>query len=250
MSSFYERNSTIALLTTGCQQSLCYKLGMPRSIRLFEIIQLLRHADNPVTAQEIADALEVTKRTIYRDMAALQALRLPIDGEAGVGYVMRPGFDLPPLMFTHEEVEAIVVGLALIGRTGDLELERSAISVTKKITDVLPGDSPRTATLHISQWNNIPKPRVEASIFRRFIRDEAELTIIYVDLKDIRSQRNIRPIALFYHIEAVLLVAWCEFRQAFRHFRIDRIEHCVPTGQFFSGLGEKLVKQWEIEKGL
>ena len=99
---------------------------MSRSDRMFEIIQLLRRAERPVTAQALADALEVVPRTIYRDIAALQGMRVPIEGEAGIGYVMRRGFDLPPLMFTAEEVEAIVVGLALLRRTGDLGLQAAA----------------------------------------------------------------------------------------------------------------------------
>ena len=222
---------------------------MPRSTRLFEIIQFLRHADGPATAQEIASSLEVTKRTIYREMAALQAMRLPIEGEAGIGYVMRRGFDLPPLMFTNEEVEAIVVGLALIGRTGDLDLERSAKSVTEKISDVLPDDIPRPAALHVSRWNNAAKPQIQASVFRRYIRESAGLRICYVDLQDKRSKRDIKPLALIYHTDTILLAAWCEFREAFRHFRIDRIENCTPNGQSFAGSAEKLASQWETENG-
>lgn len=223
---------------------------MPRSTRLFEIIQLLRHADAPVTAQTIAEALEVTKRTIYRDMAALQAMRLPIEGEAGLGYVMRSGFDLPPLMFTQDEVEAIVVGLALLGRTGDPGLERSANRAATKISDVLPEGAQRTAPLHVSRWNSIPKPNVEASTLRRFIREEAELRLTYRDLEEHRTTRDIKPLALIYYIDAVLLAAWCELRQAFRHFRIDRIEQCAATGQHFSGLSDSLVRRWEQESRL
>ena len=99
---------------------------MSRSNRMFEIIQLLRSAERPMTAHDLAEALEVVTRTIYRDIAALQAMKVPIEGEAGIGYVMRAGFDLPPLMFTTEEVEAIVVGLALLRRTGDIGLQAAA----------------------------------------------------------------------------------------------------------------------------
>ncbi len=224
--------------------------GMPRSTRLFEIIQFLRQADAPLTAQDIADRLEVTKRTIYRDMAALQAMRLPIEGEAGVGYIMRAGYDLPPLMFSHDEVEAIVVGLALLGRTGDLGLERAAGSVAAKISDVLPPESQCTAPLQVSRWNNIPEPIFEPRIFRRFIREEAELRITYTDLKDQRTTRDIKPLALIYYIDAVLLAAWCDLRQAFRHFRIDRIAECAPTGHHFSTSHEKLLRQWEQLRSL
>lgn len=111
---------------------------MGRSSRLFEIIQILRHAPAPVSASVIADALEVSKRTVYRDIVTLQAMRVPIEGEAGAGYVMQMGFDLPPLMFTAEEIEAIVVGLSLIGRTGDADLLTAASRVSQKISEVLP----------------------------------------------------------------------------------------------------------------
>ncbi len=223
---------------------------MPRSTRLFEIIQFLRSADQPVTAQQIAEALEVTKRTIYRDMAALQAMRLPIDGEAGLGYVMRAGFDLPPLMFTQDEVEAIIVGLALLGRTGDRGLERAASQAAAKISNVLPEDAQNVAPLHVSKWSAIPKSRIQLSDLRRFTREEIELRITYVDLQGRRTERDIKPVAIVYYIDAVLLAAWCELRQAFRHFRIDRIEACTPTGHRFYGQSEKLVRQWEEETDL
>ena len=112
-----------------------------RSDRMFEIIQLLRGAAQPVTAHELAEALEVVPRTIYRDIAALQAMRVPIEGEAGIGYVMRAGFDLPPLMFTTEEVEAIVVGLALLRRTGDLGLQSAAIASAPRSPRCCPAGS-------------------------------------------------------------------------------------------------------------
>lgn len=225
-------------------------LDMPRSTRLFEIIQLLRQAEGPVTAQRIAVELEVTKRTIYRDIAALQAMRLPIEGEAGLGYLMRSGFDLPPLMFTADEVEAIVVGLALLGRTGDAGLERSASHAAAKISEVLPEGVQRTAPLHVSRWNTIPKPNVEARTLRHFIREANELRITYCDINDHRTAREIRPIALIYYIDAVLLAAWCSLRQDFRHFRIDRIEHCSLTGRQFPDESETLVRQWEQESEL
>ncbi len=218
---------------------------MPRSTRLFEIIQLLRRANAPMTAQQISHELEVTKRTIYRDMAALQAMRLPIEGEAGVGYVMRAGFDLPPLMFTQDEVEAIAVGFALLGRIGDPGLEHSASSVTAKISDVLPQRLERRAPLHVSKWNAIPTPVIDARTLRHLIREAAELKITYLDLQDRRTEREIKPLALVYYIDAVLLVAWCELRQSFRHFRIDRIEQCKPTDVHFSELSDELIEEWE-----
>ncbi len=107
---------------------------------MFEIIQLLRSANSPLTAHNIASELEVSKRTVYRDMATLQAMRVPVEGEAGLGYVMRPGYDLPPLNFTSDEIEAVIVGLAMLGRTGDAGLQSAARSVEQKIGTVLPND--------------------------------------------------------------------------------------------------------------
>src|SRR5580700_7433919 len=109
-----------------------------RADRLFDVIQVLRSARKPVTAAQLAEKLEVTVRTVYRDVAALQARRVPIEGAPGIGYVLRRGFDLPPLMFTLEEVEAIVVAARLLRRTGDLGLQQAAESVLSKITVILP----------------------------------------------------------------------------------------------------------------
>ena len=111
---------------------------MRRADRLFELIHLLRRARKAITAVQLAEALEVSPRTIYRDIAALMAMRVPIDGAAGVGYIMRPGYDLPPLMFDREEVEAVAVGLQLLNRTGDQDLQAAARRVAAKIAGVLP----------------------------------------------------------------------------------------------------------------
>ncbi|MEM6463569.1 MAG: YafY family protein [Pseudomonadota bacterium] len=220
---------------------------MTRSTRFFEIIQMLRQAQAPVTAQQIAERLEVTKRTIYRDIASLQASRLPIEGEAGVGYVMRSGYDLPPLMFDADELEAIVVGLALLGRTGDRGLQDAAERAACKISDVVPGDAGHSVPHHVSSWNRIPPALVTAETLRQFIREEAELHIEYLDLYDARTSRTIRPLVLIYYIDVVVLVAWCALRRDFRHFRVDRIEKCETTGRWFSGVGESLRRTWESQ---
>lgn len=221
---------------------------MSRSTRMFEIIQFLRAAGRPLTGQEIADRLEVTKRTVYRDIGALQAMRVPIVGEAGVGYVMRAGYDLPPLMLTEEEVEAIAVGLALLDRTGDAGLRAAAASAGRKIGSALPGrpegdlnDGP----LNASGWTAIPDSTVDLKRVRRAIREEEKARIIYFDAKDARSERVILPIALTYYIEAVVVAAWCESRLDYRHFRIDRMECFEPTGDRFTGQGAHLRRLWE-----
>ncbi|QFT97792.1 HTH domain protein [Roseovarius sp. THAF8] len=217
---------------------------MTRSTRLFDIIQILRSADAPVTAAMLAEELEVTKRTIYRDVVALQALRVPVEGAAGVGYMMRAGYDLPPLMFSAEELEALYVGMALLHRTGDPGLERAARRAGEKIATALPGGAPHVP-LRVSGWNRIPRDGVDAEALRAQIRDAVELRIVYVDLQEARTERVIRPVALTYHIDAVVLAAWCALRQGFRSFRIDRIVESVPTGEGFAGEAAALRAAWE-----
>lgn len=220
---------------------------MSRSTRMFEIIQLLRSARQPMTAQAIATALEVTKRTVYRDIATLQARRVPILGEAGVGYVMRSGYDLPPLMFTSDEIEAIVVGLALIGRTGDSGLQDAAESAGRKIGNVLPdgGQDLSNWPLFASNWHAVPDSTIDPTLLREAIRDEAKLRLLYADVKGDHSTRLVLPLALIYYVDSLVLAAWCELRQDFRHFRIDRIVRAEATGDRFTGTGDALRRDWQ-----
>jgi predicted DNA-binding transcriptional regulator YafY len=218
---------------------------------MFEIIQRLRGASRPMTAQKLAEILEVVPRTIYRDIAALQGMRVPIEGEAGIGYVMRAGFDLPPLMFTSEEVEAIVVGLALLRRTGDAGLQSAADSVSEKIAEVLPDDRGRDLAempLYVSAWHERTLTGLDLPLLRGAIRDETKLRIVYEDGEGRRTRRSVRPIALFYYIEVVVLVAWCELRRDLRHFRADRIVECKLTSKKFTGEGEKLRAIWKQQR--
>ncbi|QGX99808.1 YafY family transcriptional regulator [Roseovarius faecimaris] len=217
---------------------------MTRSTRMFEIIQILRQAPRPVTAQAIADQLEVTKRTVYRDISSLQAMSVPIEGEAGIGYVMRAGFDLPPLMFTAQEVEALFVGAALLQRTGDAGLQKAARSATGKIAAALPDGRRPHVPHHVSAWTTIA-PSPLADTLRDHIRTGAELRITYDALSDQRSTRTILPLAMIYFTDAVLLAAWCGLRQDFRHFRIDRITDCTATGAQYPERCQRLRFDWE-----
>jgi len=218
-----------------------------RSNRLFEVIQLLRSASKPLTADHLAERLEVTKRTIYRDIAALQSMRIPIEGEAGIGYMMRRGFDLPPLMFDADEVEAIVVGLALLQRTGDRGLNLAAESVSAKIADVLPVDAGRTLrarALTVSAWGTAATG-LDMKAVRRAIREERKLKLGYVDVATRSTLRTVKPIAVVYYVEVTELAAWCELRDDFRHFRVDRIASCTPLAARFTGEGDLLRSLWE-----
>jgi predicted DNA-binding transcriptional regulator YafY len=218
-----------------------------RADRLFEIIQLLRSAKGPTTARQMADALEVTPRTIYRDIAALQAARVPVEGSAGVGYVMRRGYDLPPLMFTDEEIEAISVGLRLLHRTGDIALLAAAGRVADKIAEVLPGSgraSLEEPVLFASTWGVDPPGNVDVGTLRAAIREQRRLRLLYRDQDGRQSLRTVCPIALTYHVEVAVLAAWCELRQDFRHFRLDRIHRIdEEPGPFFRP-GRELRAEW------
>ena len=220
---------------------------MRKASRLFEIIQILRVAKRPVTAASIAERLEVTVRSIYRDIAALQAMRVPIDGERGIGYILRPGFDLPPLMFTIEETEAVVLGLALIERTGDKELTQAAKKVAGKIAVAVPPPLRQLVSARsLHAWGPIaPQPQnIDFTLIRRAIRDEEKLDIDYRDELGRITRRIIRPLALIYYLDAAMIVGWCELREAIRNFRLDRTQSCRETGLHFRNEGDALRDLW------
>ncbi len=220
---------------------------MARSDRLFELIQLLRRASRPITAQSLAQRLEVAVRTVYRDIAVLQSMRVPIDGEVGIGYIMRPGFDLPPLMFDADEVEAITVGLALLSRTGDRGLIKAAQRVASKLADVVPeGLSRRFAddALQVSEYGVQLPGQTDVSPFRKAVRAGQKLAIRYADENGSRTKRTVLPFAIFYYVEVAILVAWCELRNDCRHFRIDRIEDWNVLDGAFARRAAELRRDW------
>lgn len=220
---------------------------MRKASRLFEIIQILRLAGRPVTAQAIADRLEVTVRSIYRDIAALQAMRVPIEGGRGIGYILRSGFDLPPLMFSIEESEAMVLALALLQRTGDSELKKAAERVTSKIAAAVPAPLRQVLMGNaIYAWGTVAPepPGIDLAVVRQAIRDERKLAIAYRDEQGRETARAIRPIALIYYSTYANVVAWCELRHDLRNFRSDRIVKGNLLEAFFTGEGDSLRAQW------
>ncbi|RUM26308.1 YafY family transcriptional regulator [Rhizobium vallis] len=220
---------------------------MRKASRLFEIIQILRLAKKPMTAADMAETLEVTVRSIYRDISALQAMRVPIEGGRGIGYIMRPGFDLPPLMFSIEEMEAIVLSLALLERTADEELKQAARRVNRKISGAVPAPLRQAMdSKALYAWGTIAQPPAgfDLAIVRRAIRDERKLLLGYRDEFGRASERMIRPIALIYYSQTANIVAWCELREAIRNFRSDRVERCAATEDFFKGDGDRLREIW------
>jgi predicted DNA-binding transcriptional regulator YafY len=220
---------------------------MRRMSRLFEIVQILAAARRPLTADQIAARLEVTPRTLYRDMAALQAMRIPVEGAPGLGYVLRPGFTLPPLMFTLEETEAVVLALGLLDLRGDAGLRAAAGQVGEKIAAALPPPlRDRLGNGALRVWGRTATPEgLDLALARRAIREELQLAIAYEDAEGQETRRSIRPIALIYYAQTANLVAWCELRQAIRHFRPDRVTAATLTGDHFRGQGDRLRRLWE-----
>jgi predicted DNA-binding transcriptional regulator YafY len=217
-----------------------------RTDRLFQLIQLLRAAKRPVTAASLAAELEVSRRTLYRDVATLQSLRVPIEGAAGVGYVMRRGYDLPPLMFTAAEIEALLVGIALLRRTGDRGLKSAAANALRKIAEVLPGDGADRAKppLYVSAWEPEVPRHIDLRLIRQAIGEERKLLLTYRSVGGELTRRQIQPIALVFYADSLVLAAWCELRCDFRHFRPDRMKACVPLPDGFVGEGAALRAAW------
>lgn len=214
---------------------------MSKAERLFEVIQILRNQKKSISGQEIADILEVSLRTVYRDIQTLQAMRTPIDGEAGVGYIMRQGYDLPPINFTSNEIDAITVGLNLLSRTGDKGLLLAAKGVANKI-GLAQG---KQDSLQTSDWGVDTPILVSAESLRECVQDQRKVCIHYRDDSGEMTERVIKPIVVMYYIKVIVLVAWCELRHAFRHFRLDRILLANPLDEYFKNEGESLRNRWK-----
>lgn len=225
---------------------------MSRAVRMFEIIQLLRQSRRPLTAAEIGAELEISKRTAYRDIAALQARRVPIEGAAGLGYVLRPGYELPPLTFDAGELEALAVGLALIARTGDLGLKRAAARIAGKLTTALPraAESLERPALAVSGWTAVPEAGVELEKLREALRENRALDLAYRDVEGRESRRRVLPLGLVYYVDAVVLAAWCRLRHDFRHFRVDRILDCATSDEDFAERAAALRAKWREQLAL
>ena len=199
---------------------------MRRADRLFQIVQLIR-GRRLSTADFLAQRLEVSARTVYRDVAALQQQGVPIDGEAGVGYRMRAGFDLPPLMFTRQEAQALVAAVRLSRPQLDRALGAEAEGALSKILAVLPA-SARAAAEGLAIF--APGGRMTAQVsehlaqLREATESRNKLQMDYLDLSEESSQRTIRPLACMFWGPVWTLAAWCELREDFRSFRVDRIQ--------------------------
>lgn len=221
---------------------------MSRTQRLFDLIQILRRHRYPVTGKQLADELDVSLRTLYRDIATLQTQGASIEGEPGLGYVLRPGFMLPPLMFSEEEIEALVLGSRWVARRADKKLRLAATNGLAKISAVLPEDlrhQLESSGLLIGPVKTaIQNDDEKEALIRHAIRREYKLQMTYIDVKGEESQRLIWPLALGFFEEVHFVVAWCELRLDFRHFRTDRITKLTPLDTRYPRRRQTLLKKW------
>jgi predicted DNA-binding transcriptional regulator YafY len=198
---------------------------MRRADRLFEIIQILRRKKT-TRAADLAAQLEVSERTIYRDICDMVSRGVPIEGEAGVGYVLRPGFDLPPLMFNENEIEALLLGARIVQSWADPELAGAAETVMDKVAAVSP-ESLRQQLALVRLWAPVDHARetvtIDQAALRHAIRDQRKIRFTYQDLDGRSSDRIVRPLIMAFYGPVWLLAAWCELRKGFRVFRIDRM---------------------------
>jgi len=226
---------------------------MSRTERLLDLIQTLRRHRRPVSGAQLADELSVSVRTIYRDIHTLIAQGAPIDGEAGIGYVLRPGFTLPPLMFSRDEIEALILGSGMVARAADPALAKAAGNALAKITAVLPagrGDEADATGLLAGPIKPAFVDRVDLGPIRSAIRTEQKIWIAYDNEAGVRTERRIWPISLTYCVRVRLLAAWCELREGYRHFRTDRIAGFTEVGERYPTSRRALIRQWRESEGL
>ena len=223
---------------------------MRRADRLFQILQFLR-GGRLVTAAQLAERLEVTPRTIYRDIAHLIGSGVPIDGEAGVGYLMREGYDLPPLMFSHDEIVALVSAARLLQAWGGTKMAAAAEEALVKIDAVLPEEvRVRSGQVNVHAFPD----RLMGQQWREYldqIEDASErdirLQMTYVDQVGNPTRRVVRPLGAWFWGKVWTAICWCELREDFRMFRLDRIDGLEPLDRFKPERGQTLKDFFEAE---
>ena len=205
---------------------------MNKTERLFALIDAFRRHRRAVTAAVLAEEMDVSLRTIYRDVQTLIGLGAPIDGEAGTGYLLRPGFFLPPLMFNPTELEALRLGASWVERQADADLARAASNAIAKIAMATPDDlRDQINSIGLYAWPqaNAPTRLPVLPIIREALRKEEKVFLVYLGPDGARTERTVWPLVIaFYHQPS--LGAWCELRQSYRTFRVDRIASAAATG--------------------
>jgi predicted DNA-binding transcriptional regulator YafY len=222
---------------------------MDKTERLFSVMDALRRHRRPVTASQLAEEQSVSVRTLYRDIQTLIGLGAPIDGEAGVGYMLRPGFFLPPLMFSADELEALVLGARWVQGRPDEGLAGAAKNALAKIATASPDDlRDRISNTGLwpvrTNWTDAGGAQLLGTL-REAIRDEKVLKIGYADEQGRTTERAVWPITLAFYEEKQILAGWCTMREDFRNFRTDRIVAAEPVEGRFGRRRAVLVREWE-----
>ena len=220
---------------------------MSRTIRLFDLIGILRARKTPVTALDLASELGVSQRSIYRDIETLRTLGAPLDGEAGVGYCLRKGFFLPEFAFSSDELDALVLGLGWVRQRADPALAQSSESALAKVLSArsdgsVTNDGPPALAPAASISERVDPP--QAALLRDAIRRHRKVEIRYEDARGAVSDRTIWPIAIVYFDDVRVLAAWCEHRSAFRHFRLDRLHLTTMSEERYPGRRQSLMVRW------
>ncbi|WP_199085623.1 YafY family protein [Bosea sp. ASV33] len=227
---------------------------MSRAQRLLDLVQVLRRHRRPVSGRKLAAELGVSIRTLYRDIVTLQGQGAPIEGEPGLGYILKPGFMLPPLMFSEEEIEALVLGSRWVADRADPALALAARDAMAKIVAVLPADLTRRvedAALILGPGKMlVDAPQLDLAAIRKAIRAERRAAIGYGDAEGRTSERIVWPLALSFFDQVRVLVAWCELRQDFRHFRTDRLMRFEALEGRYPQRRQALLKAWRDKEGI
>lgn len=220
---------------------------MNRTERLLTLIQTLRRYRHPVSGQRLADQLNISIRTLYRDIATLQSQGADIEGEAGVGYILRPGFFMPPLMFSQTELEALMLGVLWVSIFADRPLSNSASDALSKIKEVLPSNMREgmgAVPLRVGPPLSSKIANEDLSMLRDAIRRECKINFSYRSKDGRQSERVIWPFAIGYFAEGRILVGWCEKQQGYRHFRTDGIVSLTVHNERYPRRRENLFREW------
>lgn len=223
---------------------------MNRSQRLLQLLQLLREYHFPVTAETLAQRLDVSMRTIYRDIETLKTQGAHIAGEAGLGFQLQTGFFLPPMMWTENEIEALIIGTRWVADLPDAPLKQAAKSILAKLEAVLPDQQQRmfeqTTLYAMSQW--LPVNQDIVACIRLATRQQKKLHIHYENEAGCKVDRIIWPVTIGYFMNKMVLAAWCELRADFRHFRLDRVQQCEVMDQHYPPHKPQLFKEWRTSQ--
>jgi len=209
---------------------------MRRADRLFQIVNVVRRRRTATTATHLAERLGVSERTVYRDIRDLILAGTPIDGEAGVGYRIRPGYDLPPLMFDRDEIQALVIGARIVRQFGDPALARASDAILGKVAAIVPKDlAPLVAETRLFVPSNIGagKSADALALAREAVIARRKLAVSYANAAGVVTNRTVRPLGIFFWGRTWTLAAWCELRQGFRNFRLDRVAESTMLDEAF-----------------